>query len=143
MKLYRQIILLTLALLVLVSTTGMAVGMHVCGGEIQDISLLGKAQPCSMDPEQQELPPCLKNQHKQAKDNHCCESHSLIVKRLDAGSDTKITLHRALDLKFIAAVKAVILQLFVPETAATPAYALYTSPPLARDIPVLVQSFLI
>ena len=30
-----------------------------------------------------------------------------------------------------------------PAAGATPAYALYASPPIARDIPVLVQSFLI
>ena len=42
MKLYRQVILLTLTLLVLVSSTGMAVGLHICGGALRDITFFGQ-----------------------------------------------------------------------------------------------------
>jgi len=143
MKLFRQILVLTLALLLLVSSTGISVGMHLCGGKIQSLSIFGKAESCGMEQKQEALPPCHQPQQKQVKDKGCCENHNFVVQRLDAGADTKIVLHKTPDVKLLVAIKVVILQLYAPETATTPAYALYTSPPLARDIPVLVQSFLI
>ena len=74
----------------------------------------------------------------------CCENHQLVIKRLNStANDKAVASTKALDLKFLAAIRVVVLQLFAPEAATTPAYALYTSPPLARDIPVLVQSFLL
>ncbi|GAB3532459.1 hypothetical protein GCM10027443_16360 [Pontibacter brevis] len=145
MKLYRQIILLTLTLLVLVSSTGMAVGMHICGGELRDVTLFGAAADCPMEQKQQkELPPCHSPLEKKADNKTCCEDHKVIVERTDATSEhDTVTLNKALDIKFIAAVQAVVLQLFAPEAAIQPTYARYASPPLARDIPVLVQSFLL
>ncbi|MCC9136070.1 hypothetical protein ACFSKU_16485 [Pontibacter silvestris] len=140
MKLFRQIILLTLTLLVLVSSTGVSVGMHLCGGELRDITFLGKPEECPMAQKQEKLPPC--HSPKQ-KDNSCCEDHKLVVERLDVASDTKFINLHSLDIKFIAAVRVVLVQLFAPEPALKPTYALYSSPPLARDIPVLVQSFLL
>ena len=145
MKLYRQIILLTLTLLVLVSSTGMAVGMHICGGELRDVTLFGAAADCQMEQKQQDkLPPCHAPQEKKTEDGPCCEDHKVVVERTDATSEhDTITFSRSLDIKFLAAVQAVILQLFAPEAAVQPTYANYASPPLARDIPVLVQSFLL
>ncbi|RDV16168.1 hypothetical protein DXT99_05725 [Pontibacter diazotrophicus] len=142
MKLYRQVILLTLTLLVLVSSTGMAVGMHICGGELRDVTLFGTAADCPMEKQQEDLPPCHAAE-KEADDN-CCEDHKVVVERTDATSEhDAITLSKTLDIKFIAAVQTIILQLFAPEAAIQPTYARYASPPLARDIPVLVQSFLL
>jgi len=143
MNLFRQLIVLTLVLLLLVSSTGISVGMHLCGGKIQDLNFFGKAEHCPMEQKQDVLPPCHQPQKKQVKNTSCCENHNFVVQRLDAGTDTKIALHKAADLKLLAAIKVVILQLYAPEKATAPAYVLYTSPPLARDIPVLVQSFLI
>lgn len=104
--------------------------MHLCGGKIQDLNFFGKAESCAME-------------KKQVKASGCCENQQLVVQRLDAGSDTKIALHKASDLKFLATIKVVILQLFASGTEFEPAYAFYASPPLARGIPVLVQSFLL
>ena len=143
MKLYRQILLLTLTLLVLVSSTGMAVGMHICGGELRDITFFGAEAECPMEKEKEVIPPC--HAPKQAADDKaCCEDHQVIVERLDVAAKHKdISVTKLQDLKLIAAVKAVVLQWFAPETDIKPAYALYESPPLDRDIPVLVQSFLL
>ena len=145
MKLYRQIILLTLTLLVLVSSTGMAVGMHLCGGELRDITLFGATADCPMEQKQQKkLPPCHAPQDKETNDGPCCADHQVVVERTDATSEhDTVTLSKSLDIKFIATVQAVILQLFAPEAPIQPTYARYASPPLARDIPVLVQSFLL
>lgn len=143
MNLYRQIILLTLTLLVLVSSTGMAVGMHICGGELRDITFFGAEAECPMEKPQEQVPACHAPQ-QDASDDACCEDHQMIVERLDIAAKHKdISLLKLQDIKFIAVVKAVILQWFSAETDLKPAYALYESPPLARDIPVLVQSFLL
>ncbi|GAB3833693.1 MULTISPECIES: HYC_CC_PP family protein [Pontibacter] len=142
MKTLHRIILLTLALLVLVSSTGVTVGMHLCAGEIRDLSFYGQAEDCPMEQMKETLPPC--HIPQDTKEKSCCEDHQFVVERLDIASDTKaLALNKTLDLKFIAAVKVVILQLFALQDELKPAYALYTSPPIARDIPVLVQSFLI
>mgnify|MGYP005749688397 FL=1 len=143
MKLYRQIILLTLTLLVLVSSTGMAVGMHICGGELRDVTFFGVEAECPMEKEKQKLPPCHAAK-QETDDKSCCEDHQVIVERLDiAVKHKEFSINKLQDIKFIAAVKAVILQWFAPEADLKPAYALYESPPLARDIPVLVQAFLL
>ncbi|WP_299759133.1 hypothetical protein [uncultured Pontibacter sp.] len=145
MNLYRQIILLTLTLLVLVSSTGMAVGMHICGGELRDITFFGAEADCLMDMDkpQENVPACHAPQQA-AEDDACCEDHQVIMERLDVEAKHKtLSLTKLQDVRFTAVVKAVILQLFAPEADLKPQYALYESPPLARDIPVLVQSFLL
>lgn len=58
MKRYRRILLLTLTLLLLVSSTGISVGLHVCGGEIRDLSFFGQEPSCPMEEKQEALPPC-------------------------------------------------------------------------------------
>lgn len=142
MKLYRQIVLLALTLLVFVSSTGISVGMHLCAGELQDIALFGAEADCPMEAEKEKTPAC----HKvpATDDAECCDDHTLVFEHDDAASDSKsLILIKTLDLKFVAAFKAVIVQLFSFEADPKPAYAFYEAPPLARDIPVLVQSFLL
>lgn len=143
MKLYRQIILLTLTLLVLVSSTGMAVGMHICGGELRDVTFFGAEAECPMEKQKETVPACHAPK-KAAEDKACCEDHQVIVERLDVAAKHKIlSLNKLQDIKLIAAVKAVILQFYTSDTDLKSTFELYESPPLARDIPVLVQSFLL
>ncbi|MCC9167435.1 HYC_CC_PP family protein [Pontibacter harenae] len=145
MKLFRQFILLAFTLLLLLSSTGVSVGMHLCGGELRDLSLFGEATDCPMEQQKKEkLPPCHTPKEQQAPADDCCQDHEFVVERLDVASDTKaLIINKTLDLKFIAAVKVVVLQLFSPEEVIAPSFTSYTSPPLARNIPVLVQSFLL
>lgn len=60
----RTISSLLLALLVLASSTSFVVGVHLCGGRVDNVAFLQKASPCPME---QKLPPC----HK-AKSS-CCD----------------------------------------------------------------------
>ncbi len=144
MKLYRKIILLALTLLLLVSSTGMAVGMHLCGGELRDLTLFGAAADCPMEQPKEAMPACHAPKQGATAADDCCENHQVELKRLDTTADeTSITIAKPLDIKFLAAFRVFIVQLFLPETVTNAAFALYTSPPLSRDIPVLVQSFLL
>lgn len=143
MKALQRILLLTLTLLVLVTSTGLSVGLHFCAGDIRDLSFLGEAAECPMEAQKETLPAC----HKPAADSseeNCCDDHQLVIERHDVATDTEtLQLTKLPDFKFIAIVQAVFLQLYFPEVTLKPAYALYTSPPVVRDIPVLVQSFLL
>lgn len=135
--------MLTLTLLVLVTSTGLSVGLHFCAGDIRDLSFFGKAAECPMEQQKDELPACHKPARQQDK-NDCCNDHQFVLKGLDATSDSKaIQLTKLPDYQFLAIVHAVVLQLYFPEVTLKPAHALYTSPPVVRDIPVLVQSFLL
>jgi hypothetical protein len=143
MTFYRRILLLTLTLLLLVSTTGISVGLHLCGGKVRDLSFFGQAADCPM--EQKQLPPCHEApQDQQSPEKKCCEQHQLVLGSVDEAPGTKSQLlPKTPDLKFMAAGKVFILPFGLPTADPKPAYALYASPPIARDIPVLVQSFLL
>jgi hypothetical protein len=71
MKLFRSISSIALALLVLLSSTSFMVGMHFCGGHVQDVALFTKAKPCMME---MKTPPC----HKQAEP--CCADETIVHK---------------------------------------------------------------
>lgn len=144
MKLYRRILLLTLTLLLLVSSTGISVGLHVCGGKVQELTFFGQQASCPMEQAEQQLPPCHQAKQKKPLKQNCCQQHQFSVTPLDeAARHQPQTLVKAPDLKILAAVQVFLQHYLVPAASATPAYALYTSPPIARDIPVLVQSFLL
>lgn len=146
MKLIRQIILLTLTLLVLVSSTGFAVGKHLCAGELRSISLYGLAKACPMEQPKQETPPCHDTAHEETpqKDNNCCEDETLLIDALEHTTNAKAAIHNHVpDLKFVAAFSLTLAHLLASEATPVTSYIPYSPPPLARDIPVLVQSFLL
>jgi len=70
LKSLKTILTVTLALLVLVSSTHFVVGFHVCMGELQEIALFSKAEGCAME---KSLPPC--HQHSKAP---CCEDEVVL-----------------------------------------------------------------
>jgi hypothetical protein len=55
MRLFRSIVSLVFAFLVLVSSTSFMVGIHRCGGHVKDIALFDKAEGCANE---QKVPPC-------------------------------------------------------------------------------------
>ncbi|TXK37887.1 hypothetical protein FVR03_14590 [Pontibacter qinzhouensis] len=141
MKLFRQLLVLALTLLLLVSSTGISVGMHLCEGELHDISLFGGATACPMEQQKQKLPPC---HAPDTNNDDCCDDQTFVFEQVGDVADTKAQLlQKQLDIKFIATVRVVLLQLFEQQMALKPTFAHYSSPPLVRDVPVLVQSFLL
>jgi len=74
MKCFRPIVALALAILVLVSSTSFMVGLHLCMGEVQSITLFGKANGCEKE---QNLPPC---HHEKAP---CCQDDTVVHQRAD------------------------------------------------------------
>lgn len=69
MKLFRSILSVAFSALVLVSSTSFMVGIHFCGGAVQDVSLFSQADCC------EKKPAC----HRHMK-GPCCEDETVIHK---------------------------------------------------------------
>ncbi|MBS1558707.1 MAG: hypothetical protein JST69_08245 [Bacteroidetes bacterium] len=69
MKFLRQIICFAFASITLFSSSYLMVGLHVCSGAVQHVTLFSKAEACAMEIK---TPPC----HHESKP--CCESETLI-----------------------------------------------------------------
>src|ERR1041385_7666298 len=70
MKPVKAILSVVLISIVLVSSTSFTIGLHVCGGEIQNIALFGKAAGCEKE---KQLPPC--HQHETPA---CCQNETIV-----------------------------------------------------------------
>src|ERR1044071_5429286 len=70
MKPVKAILSTVLILIVLVSSTSFTIGLHVCGGEIQNIALFGKAAGCEKE---KQLPPC--HHHETPA---CCQNETIV-----------------------------------------------------------------
>jgi len=142
----NRITSLLMAFLMLVSSTGFSIDLHYCQGNLKSFSLLGEAKSC----------------HEMAKAKHCskmkkaCHAPKTTHCKKDCCSNKKIEIsadedaqkiqveHLSLkQIKFVTAfVKTFVLgdtdlsRQFIPHLN-------YKPPLLNRDIPILIQSFLL
>ena len=135
MKLLRSILSITLALLVLLSSTSFMVGIHYCGGKIQDVALFTPADPCEAE---RSLPPC----HRKMM-AHCCEDEQVIHEAddLKVSSSTFQPAHpAAVDM----ALPEVVISEVVPSAPASRIqYTNYDPPLRSCDLTVEHHIFLI
>jgi hypothetical protein len=141
-------LLLLLTFAVVVSSTGLTLGMHLCAGEISHFALFGQSRPCPMDEPQEKLPPCHREDGEalplEDAATACCENQTLTVDQVDLLKPFGKSLAPAApELTFVAVVAAVWSYLFGIQQPVIPHVPDYSPPALARNIPVLVQSFLI
>jgi hypothetical protein len=139
MKFLKSIVSSILALMVLVSSSSFMVNMHFCGGHVQSVSLIEEADACPMEVQ---LPPC----HKKMaiKKSGCCEDKQVTFEGKDF--NTQIQDFSLLTSHFSnwAAIFPMIMEVIqVNEVLAFSNHTPYRPPIVQRDIPVLVQSFLI
>jgi len=120
-----------LSVLILWSTTGMTLHKHYCMGQLQEVTAYQKAKSCmeKMGLEK----PCPVG---------CCETTSEELKvedltKLDVSFEFKPYLSTAVE------VESFIYDVNVPDEPTYPRYLNYKPPLLDRDVPILVQSFLI
>jgi hypothetical protein len=139
MKLFKAIASLSLALLVLASSSSFTVNMHICGDHIQSISLIERADACPMEVQ---LPPC----HKQVikKTAGCCQDSQLAFEGKDFSAHvfdfTKLIHHTESMQTYLPYIMDIVQ---VKESITASQYPPYKPPVATRDIPVLIQSFLI
>ncbi len=69
MKLFYSIVSSAFALLVLFASSNVMVGIHLCGGQIQNVALFGEADKCEME----KLPPC--HRHESIP---CCQDETIV-----------------------------------------------------------------
>jgi hypothetical protein len=70
MKIVRSISALAFSLLVFISSSSFIVGIHRCGGHVQNMALLTQAEKCEME---KQIPPC--HHHVQKP---CCEDETVV-----------------------------------------------------------------
>jgi hypothetical protein len=147
MKLLRHILLLLLTFAVLVSSTGLSVGMHLCAGEISNFNLFGQSQPCPMEEQKEKLPPCHHMGGEaiplESSASDCCEDQTLSVDKVDLLTSSSKALAATPDVALVAVVAVVWSYLFGLHQPFFSPISEYSPPSLARNIPVLVQSFLL
>lgn len=140
MKILKKISAIILSLLVILSSMSFTLNVHMCMGEIDSIALLQESKSCEMSTQQA---PCanhdLHNSQPTKKD--CCEDHSFFVEGQDELAKTAS--FGMPDLHFVAVLYAVAAYLFAQPSIVTTFYKDYSPPLIERDIPVLVQSFLL
>jgi len=131
----RTIFSFALATLVLVSSTSFMVGMHFCSGEIQNISLFGRAERCAME---MSMPPC----HRHMAGS-CCDDETVVHQGEDfSASYTEITIPPAQFI--VAALPSIILNEVIPSTVSSRAkHFNYDAPLRERDLTVALHVFLI
>lgn len=142
---YRQRLIyrgfaLFMAGLMLVTSGGIAADMHFCRDTLKSFSLIGEARSCH---EKAEVPAChQKAPSEQISREGCCDN-ALLYAHFDtdytvnaASADVPTAGILAIDLPIVP-VEAVFCSRTQPE------YLSYHPPDPPRDIPVLVQSFLI
>ncbi|MDH3710413.1 MAG: hypothetical protein OER04_11020 [Cyclobacteriaceae bacterium] len=133
MQVFRKITTICLALLLMVSTSGLTINKHYCLGFLKDISILHEASSCmaEMNLQEEECP------------MECCEetSESVMVDDFkQAGFNTNL----APDLKLIAVISHFLADAQLISSEISHNHFQYYSPPLIdRDIPIMVQSFLL
>jgi len=146
---YRTLSLL-MAFLIFTSSISFAIDIHYCGGQVQSISLFGKAQACSMKEQRTETAPkhkcCEKKNNERShckmksKKKDCCHNEQIVFEQ---DSDLKLVDKSTVNLENINPVLVYTLvsqHLF--EFDAKPIFYSYYDPPLLpQDILVQQQVF--
>jgi len=138
MKIIRSIVSLVLAALVFVSATSFTVSMHICMGQVRSIALLHDADNCGMGSMDEAQP-----EAERIDWNSCCKDQTVVFDGNEY--NVKVTEKTQADsftpVMFI--LPRFISALFEDDAPAFTSYSPYKPPLIDRNIPVLVQSFLL
>ena len=150
-KRIHRITALSLALIVLVSSSGLTMDMHYCMGHLKNVNFFGKAKTCHDKVRPIKNAHCKKIQKachqkfavsQSQKANGCCDNHSiqydLDTEFIQSSFDILVGFdYQSLSINNFSA------RFFESSNIVIPAFLLYKPPIPERDIPVLIQSFLI
>lgn len=140
MEIFQRILSLSLALLILVSTSSFVVNMHFCGGAIQELSFKAILESCQMDT------PAATNSHCETieqEEDSCCADHSVVNETQDFNNHSHQVQELKPDFKIISFVACFVLAVLEPVDQSILSHQDYSPPLIERNIPVLVQSFLL
>ena len=138
MNFFRPIATVCLASLVLMSSIGVTVNFHLCGGKVQSVALFTKAKPCVVTEK------ACHDTKPLSKKMGCCQEESILLKGKETNAEVQTAAQITPSFNLIAVILPVLYSLNeVDSFNATPRYAYYKPPLIDRDITVFVQSFLI
>lgn len=138
-----------LALLVLMTSVGWVVDMHYCAGQLKSVNWLGKAKSCHQKAQAKPEKRCPHHQKMMMDEGYssgekkCCKNKTFYF---HADQDTDIPASEFMMEKQAQHFLLAYFIAFGPSLTIErdiPAYTHYRPPLISRDIPVLVQSFLL
>ena len=133
----KQIFSIILSLVILVTSMGFTVSSHICGGKkVKAVVSLGTSDvSCGMEKQKSN---CASK--PQMKKNCCQDEFELIQNDEDYTQQlTEVDFSNDFLIAFITSY----VELFQIETTDVDFFTDHSPPPLIRDIPLVVQSFLI
>lgn len=134
MKALKSIFSVLLALIVLVSTTSFTIDKHLCMGRVQSVAILHDAAPCPME---------MMAQAGMNTMDGCCQDTQTVIE----GNDLQVKTLKPVAIEYqslwVATLEHVIETFDLQSAQTYPAFLSYKPPLIEREIPVLVQSFLI
>ncbi len=135
MKQYRSILSAAFVFLVLFSSSSFVIGVHLCGGQVQNMALFSKADGCEKE---KQLPPC--HRHKSAP---CCQDETIVHEAQGFKGDvTQLSIATAPVVD--AAQPPVLVSEIIPSSAVSRAQYYNYDPPLrSTDRIISLQVFLI
>ena len=146
-----QIISLQLALLMLITSMGFTVDMHFCRGHLLSFSIFGKAETCQEMSELTRMKKCPHYKRMAAKNKFCalnkkdnCENKTI---HFQFDQDQQIQQLNVDIKKPLKSFKTAYAQLFMASNYSfendLPSFTHYKPPLICRDIPVLIESYLL
>jgi len=147
-----RIIALIMALMVLISSTGLSFDMHYCQGNLQNINLFGEAMSCHEKAKKVESSHCKKKQtacHKNTDptktcdENNCCQNEKLTVENIDHQftSEESEAISKIELITLIAFTQSFLLNNNICPN--NPDYLNFKPPLILKDFQVVNQTFLI
>lgn len=134
MKKFRTISSFFLAMLLLVSSTSFVVGIHLCGGEVQNVALFSSAEACKKS---DTIPPC----HRHAVPD-CCEDETVVHNADEFSSHAGLAIDIPVSTDQVVLTQVVVAEV-IPSSSFVSPYLTYTPPLPAPDLTVVHCVFLI
>lgn len=139
----KKIAAISLAAVVLITTTGFQLNAHYCAGSLKSFSFFGEAKACKH--EVKVIKPCHKHAEMlsfERSENDCCDYKDLNLE--PAAYEAMAMAKIMLDHSFEFVPQATVIDFSVQISDAQLDFiTTYRPPPIERDIFVLVQSFLL
>ncbi|MCB0408855.1 MAG: hypothetical protein KDD29_01475 [Flavobacteriales bacterium] len=133
----KKLLAIILSCIILVMSMGFTISSHICGGERVEtvIGIANADVSCGMEKEDRTY-----SNGERIKSN-CCQDEFQLVKMEEDYTQQydKVEFNKG----FVAVLFTIVFDLFSSEASQEFFYSDYSPPPLVRDIPVLIQSFLI
>ncbi|MBS1487447.1 MAG: hypothetical protein JST43_07635 [Bacteroidetes bacterium] len=134
MKVFRQIVSLAFASLVLFSSSYLMAGLHICNGEVQHVALFSKADGCEME----KLPPCHRQEAKS-----CCEDKTIVHEGQSYNFSVAKIIIPELSATYIIHHPVVLADIIPTINNTVSAYIDYDPPVRTEDITISLHTFLI